>query len=136
MKHHQPPHAPDPHRARFHELMRGRSIEPIELRKGMKVTELVETYARMGFNARRLGEACELYGRMIDVGATIGLTVSGAMAPVGMSGAFNQLLEAGFVDWVIATGANLYHDLHRAFDFPMRQGHFQCRGVAPALSTI
>jgi deoxyhypusine synthase len=104
--------------------MTGPTIEPIHLKKGMKVTELVETYARMGFNARRLAEACQLYGRMIDEGATVGLTVSGAMAPVGMSGAFIQLMEAGFVDWVIATGANLYHDLHRAFDFPVRQGRF------------
>ncbi len=108
----------------WHHHMSGRMIEPVALKPGMKVTDLVEAYSRMGFNARRLAEACDLFGRMIDSGALIGLTVSGAMAPVGMSGAFSQLMEAGFVDWVISTGANLYHDLHRAFDFPMRQGHF------------
>jgi deoxyhypusine synthase len=46
------------------------------------------------------------------------------MTPVGMSGVLIKLMEAGFVDWIISTGANLYHDLHRAYDFPMRQGHF------------
>jgi deoxyhypusine synthase len=109
---------------RWREHMGGRMIEPIELRPGMKVTDLVETYAGMGFNARRLAEACRLYGHMIDCGATIGMTVSGAMAPVGMGGAFSRLIEAGFVDWIIATGANLYHDLHRAYELPMRQGRF------------
>jgi deoxyhypusine synthase len=47
------------------------------------------------------------------------------MSPAGLGGAMQAMIEAGFVDLIIATGANLYHDLHRAFDFPMRQGHFQ-----------
>jgi deoxyhypusine synthase len=105
--------------------MRGRSIEPIRLRKGMTVKDLVEVYAGMGFNARRLAEACEVYANMLRADATICLTLAGAMTPIGMSGALITLMENGWVDWVIATGANLYHDLHRAFDFPMRQGHFQ-----------
>ena len=65
----------------WQQIMSGRMIEPVELRKGMKVTDLVEVFARMGFNARRLAEGCELFGRMIDAGATVGLTVTGAMSP-------------------------------------------------------
>jgi deoxyhypusine synthase len=35
------------------------------------------------------------------------------------------MMELGFVDFVISTGANLYHDLHRPFEYPVRQGgHF------------
>ncbi|HWR98842.1 MAG TPA: deoxyhypusine synthase [Candidatus Methanoperedens sp.] len=104
--------------------LRGRSIEPIRLRRGMSVRDLVEVYAGMGFNARRLAESCQVYENMLRANATICLTLAGAMTPIGMSGALITLLENGWVDWVIATGANLYHDLHRAFDFPMRQGHF------------
>lgn len=81
-------------------------------------------FARSGFNGRRLAEACELYSRMLNAKATVGLTLSGAMTPIGMQGILIDLMEAGFVDWIISTGANLYHDLHRAFDLPVKQGHW------------
>jgi deoxyhypusine synthase len=61
---------------------------------------------------------------MIDSDATIALTVTGAMAPAGLGGAIQAMIEAGFVDLVIATGANLYHDLHFALKLPVVQGHF------------
>jgi len=105
--------------------LRGRSIEPISLHRGMSVKDLVEVYAGMGFNARRLAESCQVYENMLKADATICLTLAGAMTPIGMSGALITLMENGWVDWVISTGANLYHDLHRAYDFPMSQGHFQ-----------
>lgn len=103
----------------------GRSIEPIQLHGGMTVQELMEVYGRMGFNARRLHEAGQVWRSMIREDAAICLTLAGAMTPIGMSGALITLMEKGWVDWIISTGANLYHDLHRAYDFPMRQGHFQ-----------
>jgi len=92
----------------------------------MTVEDLVLVYRKAGaFNGGRLAEACDLFGRMIDSGATIALTVTGAMTPAGMGGAFQAMIEAGFVDLIIATGANLYHDLHFALDLPVVQGHFQ-----------
>lgn len=106
-------------------FMKGRSIEPIRLRKGMSVEALMEVYGGMGFNARRLYEAAQVYSTMIREDAAICLTLAGAMTPIGMSGALITLMEKGWVDWIISTGANLYHDLHRPFDFPMKQGHFQ-----------
>lgn len=102
----------------------GRPIEPARVSPGMTVEQLVECYRGMGYNARRLAEACETFQMMIEEGATVCLTLSGAMTPVGMSGVLSTLLEAGFVDWMVSTGANLYHDLHRAFDLPMVQGRF------------
>jgi deoxyhypusine synthase len=81
-------------------------------------------YAGSGFNGRRLAEACQLYSRMLKAGATVGMTISGAMTPIGMQGIIIDLMQAGFVDWIISTGANLYHDLHRAFDCPVAQGHW------------
>jgi deoxyhypusine synthase len=102
----------------------GKNIEPIKVWKGMKVGDLVDTYAGMGFNARRLAEAAQLVRRMVEADATVCLTLSGAMTPVGMSGALVTLIENGWVDWAISTGANLYHDLHRAYSLPMKQGHF------------
>jgi len=100
-------------------------VEPMRLRPAMSVEDLVEVYRRAGaFNGGRLAEGCDLFGRMIDSGATIALTVTGAMAPAGMGGAIQAMIEAGFVDLVISTGANLYHDLHFALKLPVVQGHF------------
>jgi deoxyhypusine synthase len=104
--------------------MTGRTIEPIRLRKGMSVQALMEVYGGMGFNARRLFEAAQVWAKMIEEDAAVCLTLAGAMTPIGMSGALITLMEKGWVDWIISTGANLYHDLHRTFDFPMKQGHF------------
>lgn len=101
-------------------------ISPQVLKKGMKVTDLVDEYSRSGaFNAGRLAEACKLYCHMIDEDATIGLTLSGAMTPTGMGGILITLIENGFVDFIISTGANLYHDLHFALNLPIHQGDFR-----------
>ncbi len=101
-------------------------ISPQILKKGMKVKDLVDEYSRSGaFNAGRLAEACKLYCHMLDENATIGLTLSGAMTPTGMGGILTTLIENGFVDFIISTGANLYHDLHFALNLPIHQGDFR-----------
>lgn len=101
------------------------SINPLKLEGAEEVADLIDNvYAKSGFNARRLAEAAKLYAHMIDEGATICLTLAGAMTPIGMSGVINSLIRAGFIDCIISTGANLYHDMHRPFDLPMKQGDF------------
>lgn len=62
---------------------------------------------------------------MIDSGCTICLTLAGALTPIGMGNTITTLIKNGFVDWIVTTGANVYHDLHFAYDLPVRQGHFQ-----------
>src|SRR5512136_2240203 len=100
-------------------------VEPMRLRPKMTVEDLVDVYRRAGaFNGGRLAQGCDLFGKMIDSGATIALTVTGAMAPAGVGGAIQAMIEAGFVDVVISTGANVYHDLHFALKLPVVQGHF------------
>ncbi len=77
------------------------------------------------FNAGRLSEACQIYAdKMLtpESDTTIGLTVAGAMTPAGLGGCVIELMERGLVDFVISTGANLYHDLHYALNFTLRRG--------------
>lgn len=115
-------HGPDA-RPTHDDLLTGTSIEPLKLAGNEAVADLIDNvYGHSGFNARRLAEGAKLYRRMIEDDATIAITVAGAMTPIGMSGVFNALIERGFVDFIISTGANLYHDLHRPFEFPMVQG--------------
>ena len=53
---------------------------------------------------------------------TIGLTVAGALTPAGLGGCVIELMERGLVDFVVSTGANLYHDLHYALNFTLHRG--------------
>jgi deoxyhypusine synthase len=77
------------------------------------------------FNAARLGEACRIFtdkmlARRHDT--TIALTIAGAMTPAGIGGCVIAMMERGLVDFIISTGANLYHDLHYALNFTLRRG--------------
>lgn len=100
-------------------------IDPIDLDQAHQVADLIDNvYGRSGFNARRLAEAAKLYSRMLNGNTTVCLTLAGAMTPIGMSGVISSLIKAGFIDCIISTGANLYHDMHRPFDQPVMQGHF------------
>ena len=107
-----------------HHSFKGKDIPHIKLNPKMKIEDLVDIYAGSGYNARKLGEAAKLYAKMIKENATICLTISGAMTPVGFGGIFKTLIERGFVDWIITTGANVYHEDHFSWGLPIKQGHF------------
>jgi len=108
-----------------HHHFHGKDIPHIKLNPKMKIEDIVEVYARSGFNARKLGEAAKLYSKMIKEDAVICLTMTGAMTPVGIGGIVQTLIERGFVDWIITTGANVYHEDHFAWGFPVKQGHYE-----------
>ena len=103
----------------------GKDIPHIKLDPKMTIEDLIEIYSNSGFNGRRLGEAAKLYAKMIKNNATICLTISGALTPVGFGGIFKTLIERGFVDWIITTGANVYHEDHFAWGLPIKQGNSQ-----------
>ena len=109
----------DPHS--FH----GKDIPHIKLDPKMTIEDLVNVFASSGYNGRQLGEAAKLYARMIKEDATMCLTVSGAMTPVGFGGIIKTLIERGFVDWIVTTGANVYHEDHFAWGLPVKQGSFE-----------
>ena len=77
------------------------------------------------FNAARLSEACRIFSdKMLDPGedTTVGLTLAGAMTPAGIGGCVVEMMDRGLVDFIISTGANLYHDLHHALNFTLHRG--------------
>src|SRR5262245_26373505 len=75
------------------------------------------------YNAGRLREVCRVFTqKLLQPDCTIGLTLSGALTPAGLGmSCLIPLINAGFVDWIVATGANLYHDTHYALDLPLHQ---------------
>jgi deoxyhypusine synthase len=100
--------------------MHGRRLDPKPITGGIGVDALVDDFF-YSYNAGRLREACSIYaGKMLAPDVTVGLSISGALTPTGLGyGVFVPLVEAGFVDWIVSTGANLYHDLHRSLGFSL-----------------
>lgn len=100
----------------------GRKLDPRPLTGDISVTTLVDDFF-FAYNAARLREAAQLFARkMLEPDVTVGVTLSGALTPAGLGyAALVPLVEAGFVDWIVSTGANLYHDLHRSLGFDLFQ---------------
>jgi deoxyhypusine synthase len=103
--------------------LRGRRIDPAPITGQETVADLIDN-AFLAYNAGRLREACVLFtDRMLEPTVTVGMSLTGAMTPAGLGmSTLIPLLEAGFVDWIISTGANLYHDAHFGLGLAMHQG--------------
>jgi deoxyhypusine synthase len=104
-------------------IPKGPRIAPEPVTAGMTVDRLVDG-AFLAYNGARLREACRLFvERMLEPDVTVGLTLSGALTPAGLGrSCLIPLLKHGFVDWMISTGANLYHDTHFGIGLTMHQG--------------
>jgi deoxyhypusine synthase len=93
--------------------------------KGSKEVRYLIDEGFQAFNAARLAEACRIFSeKMLDSeeDTTIGLTIAGAMTPAGIGGCVVEMMDRGLVDFIISTGANLYHDLHHALNFTLHRG--------------
>lgn len=89
--------------------------EPIKV-GDKKISELLKEMRLTGFQGRKLGEAAEIWFDMIkEENCMIFLGLSGAMVPAGMRRVISHAIEQRFVDCIVSTGANLFHDLHEAF---------------------
>jgi deoxyhypusine synthase len=97
-------------------------INPPGLTGHEPLADVIEA-AFLSYNAGRLREACRVFTtKMLAPETTVGLAVSGALTPAGLGlSCLAPLLEAGFVDWIVSTGANLYHDTHFALGMEMHQ---------------
>ncbi|HHO48494.1 MAG TPA: deoxyhypusine synthase [Desulfobacteraceae bacterium] len=105
------------------ECMLGAKIRPGAINSRTTIRELVDD-AFCSFNSARLREACRLLTqKMLEPDVTVGLSMTGALTPAGLGmSAVIPLIENGFVDWIISTGANLYHDIHYAIGFDLHTG--------------
>jgi deoxyhypusine synthase len=103
--------------------LQGGRIAPRRIDGSETAADLIDS-TFLAYNAARLREACQLYARkMLEPDVTIGLTLTGALTPAGLGmAALIPLIEAGFVDWIISTGANLYHDAHFGLGLSMHRG--------------
>ena len=105
-------------------FLRGQRIDPPPIDGRETAADLIDG-AFLAYNAARLREACQLFTqKMLGGDVTVGLTLTGALTPAGLGmAALIPLIEAGFVDWIISTGANLYHDTHFGLGLSMHRGN-------------
>lgn len=103
--------------------LRGERIDPLGITGQESAADLIEK-AYLAYNAGRLREASRLFAdRMLAPDVTVGLSLTGALTPAGLGmSALIPLMETGFVDWIVSTGANLYHDTHFALGLAMHRG--------------
>ncbi len=105
------------------QFLSGQRILPKPITGKEPVEELIDRVF-LAYNAARLQEGCRLFAeRMLQPDVTVGMSLAGALTPAGLgASAVIPLIKAGFVDWIVATGANLYHDMHHAMNLPLYRG--------------
>ena len=108
----------------------GRAIDPPPITGQETAADLIDR-AFLAYNAARLREAARLLAeRMLADDVTVALSLTGALTPAGLGmSSIIPLMRAGFVDWIVSTGANLYHDAHFAPGLSMHQGTHQADDV-------
>src|ERR1051325_10294293 len=113
-----------------HHFLRGARISPEPVTGAMTVADLVDT-AFLAYNAARLRESCQLFvEKMLEDDVTVGMSLTGALTPAGLGmSTIIPLIENGFVDWIVSTGANLYHDTHFGLGLRMHRGNPQASDV-------
>lgn len=100
----------------------GKRILPSPIDKNTNIEKLIDSLD--AYNGGRLRAACHLMrDKYSQSDVTIGVSLAGALTPAGLGpSTIIPLMNHGFVDWITATGANMYHDLHFAFNLPMFRG--------------
>ena len=104
------------------EYLSGKRVLPRPITKSSDIATIIDDMD--AYNGGRLRAACQLLrAKYSSNDVTIGLSIAGALTPAGLGpSAIIPLMNHGFVDWLTATGANMYHDLHYAFNLPMFRG--------------
>lgn len=100
----------------------GKRILPKPISAKTNIVQLIDNID--AYNGGRLRAACQLLkDKYSKNDVTVGMSLAGALTPAGLGpSAIIPLMNHGFVDWITATGANMYHDMHFAFNLPMHRG--------------
>jgi deoxyhypusine synthase len=100
----------------------GKRVLPQPISKDSNLAAVIDNMD--AYNGGRLRAACQLLrDKYSQEDVTIGLSLAGALTPAGLGpSTIIPLMNHGFVDWLTATGANMYHDMHFALNMPLYRG--------------
>ena len=87
-------------------------IEPFSVEPGLTADQLVQRMERISFQGRNLATAHRIWQKMLEDDVTIFLGMAGALSAGGLRLVVAHLIAHRYVDCLVSTGANLYHDLH------------------------
>jgi deoxyhypusine synthase len=98
-------------------------LNPFGVGRDISAADLIDQ-SMLAYNGGRLREAAQLLARkMLPRDGYIGMSLTGALTPAGLGkSCLIPLMKAGFVDWIVSTGANLYHDLHFGLNMHLHAG--------------
>src|SRR5581483_10975737 len=98
-------------------------LNPLGVGRNISAADLIDQ-TFLAYNGGRLREAAKLLvEKMLPRNGYIGMSLTGALTPAGLGkSCLIPLMKAGFVDWIVSTGANLYHDLHYGLDMKLYAG--------------
>ena len=85
-------------------------VTPFEVKANLTVSEALEKMGETSFQARNLSIASAIWEEMVRGDTTVFLGLAGAMVPAGMRAIVSYLIRERFVDCLVSTGANLFHD--------------------------
>src|SRR5437016_10738571 len=87
-------------------------IEPFVVEGGLTADAVLARMERISFQGRNLASARRIWNRMLEDDVTIFLGMAGALSAGGLRLIVAHLIAHRYVDCLVSTGANLYHDLH------------------------
>src|SRR5207244_10083784 len=87
-------------------------IEPFAVEPGLSADQLLARMERISFQGRNLATAHRIWQKMLGDDVTIFLGMAGALSAGGLRLVVAHLIANRYVDCLVSTGANLYHDLH------------------------
>src|SRR3954452_11127114 len=87
-------------------------IEPFAVEAGLSADQVLARMERISFQGRNLATAQRIWQKMLEDDVTIFLGMAGALSAGGLRLIVAHLIANRYVDCLVSTGANLYHDLH------------------------
>ena len=99
------------------EEFRDNPVKPFIVNPDDSPVDILKKMGDCSFQGRNLAYALEIWDKMLDDQCTVFFGLSGAMSAAGMRLLVTYLIDNRFIDCLVSTGANIFHDIHEARGF-------------------